>query len=455
MPKTPKDKLSRKNLILSLIVLGIAIPSGSYVTYNYITPTAVQSTYFNKTTTLAGDGTHQARIELTLLNGLNEPMSNINITPQASVGNVSSCTTTAGGTCFVVYTPPRTADNENATIFVSIGNFHQNMQFAITPDQVTQMRLSSNTTQMYTNSSAKVTAILNDTFGNPMPDRAQVNFSLLGGGFLSATSCLTIAGQCSIAYTSPSTATTATVYASTSSIKEQVGIGVVSHQAQVSLFASTTQVYTNGTVKLNVTLKDAFGKLVANGTQVNFSAQYGGRFSSDSCLTVNGQCSVNYNAPSASGSATIWASSGSSSNYATINVKSRLIQNQILSIGNSAAFCGGSWPYYALNLSVSSGERVTWNVNHVSLYQFSYGYGTTYPYKLYLFNSTQYTTFLNLVSNATLQYQQVQKACGSIYTWSNQSNPTVIYCNNVIKKYGWGTDQYGEYIDSGRMFMLM
>ena len=226
-------------IILSIVI--IIVLALSYVVYSYATPTYMLAgsglnsslnSSINATYTIAGNGEHNLTIEVTILNGLHGGMSGVAVGARANIGTVTSCTT-QNGTCFIHYAPPRTANYENAILFVNVGGLHKNINVNVTPDYPTQLLSYTNTTNQstYTNSNIRFSFKAIDIFGNLAPNGTEINLSMSSygnTGYLSATSCLTVNGLCNITYSAPQSPTTVSFIASSDKISESFNINVLS-----------------------------------------------------------------------------------------------------------------------------------------------------------------------------------------------------------------------------------
>ncbi len=194
------------------IILAIIFVVLAYLIYGYATPSSFYFGSFNNTQnnsanvayTILGNGAYSLSIEVTVLNGMHEPMSGITVNAQANIGHAVSCTTT-DGTCFVKYIPPKTPNPEKAILFINVGSMHKNINLTIQPDYPSQLLIYGNTTTnngIYTNSKVKLTIKAIDALGNPAPNDTIINISY-SGGYLSATSCLIENGICNITYYAP------------------------------------------------------------------------------------------------------------------------------------------------------------------------------------------------------------------------------------------------------------
>ncbi|MGC8629093.1 MAG: hypothetical protein ACP5T4_02685 [Candidatus Micrarchaeia archaeon] len=187
-------------VVLAYLIYGYAIPSS--ILFGSFNNTQNNST--NVTYTTIGNGAYSLSIEVTVLNGLHEPMSGISVNAQANIGHAVSCTTT-DGTCFVKYIPPKTPNPEKAILFINVGSLHKNINLTIQPDYPSQLLIYGNTTTnngIYTNSKVKLTIKAIDALGNPAPNDTLINISY-SSGYLSATSCLIENGICNVTYYAP------------------------------------------------------------------------------------------------------------------------------------------------------------------------------------------------------------------------------------------------------------
>ncbi len=235
--KSQRNKRNKKILYYCAALLIIAIPLASFIGYEYMTPGYLVSGSFNRTYTFTGDGAHDLNIEVTALNGLKQPMTGVAVHATANIGSASSCTT-SNGSCFITYLPPRTANNETATLSISSGNARKYINITITPDCPTQLIVYGNTTNqsVYTGSSVKYTVKAIDRFGNPAPNGTIINFNYSGTGYLSATSCITAGGLCNITFAAPSKPETVILHASSGVASTQVSLGVLSRLIKTTLF---------------------------------------------------------------------------------------------------------------------------------------------------------------------------------------------------------------------------
>ena len=232
----------KPRFIIITIVAILALASLAYIVYGYTTPSYLlsgsignaQNSSINSSYTIIGNGVHNLSIEVTLLNGLHEAMSGVTINAQANIGTATSCTTT-NGTCFIDYTPPRTSNPENATLFINVGNVQKNINLVIKPDYPTQLVISSNATNqsVYTGSEVAYSVSAIDAFGNPAPNGTIVNFSYTSGR-LSATSCIITNGLCNVTYYAPSSSGTAIIYVSSVKLSYQTSLDILSRISVVT-----------------------------------------------------------------------------------------------------------------------------------------------------------------------------------------------------------------------------
>ncbi len=228
-------------IILSIVIIALAL---SYVAYSYATPTYMLAgsglnsslnSSINATYSIAGNGEHNLTIEVTILNGLHGGMSGVAVGARTNIGTVTSCTT-QNGTCFIHYAPPRTANYENAILFVNVGGLHKNINVNVTPDYPTQLLLTANMTNQsiltFTNSNVRFSVKAIDAFGNSAPNGTEINFSMPynngNSGYLSATSCLTVNGMCNTTYFAPQSPTAVYIVASSDKITGSFDITVLS-----------------------------------------------------------------------------------------------------------------------------------------------------------------------------------------------------------------------------------
>lgn len=240
------------------VIWVIILIAATYLIYTYTTtPSKITSTSFNKTYDMVGNGAGNMTIAVSVLNGFNQPLSNITVNALASIGHANYCVTAEDGICTIDYFSPRNAtlSHKNDKISISVKNLEGTVNINITPDYAMQVSLETDATNqsIFTGWVVNIVAKATDNSGNPVPDGSVVNFSLTnGGGTLSAYRCTTIAGQCNITYQAPQNPAQVSLSYSSGRASDQYNLRVL--QIPVFNYTANGTVYTysvaNGSVVL-------------------------------------------------------------------------------------------------------------------------------------------------------------------------------------------------------------
>jgi len=185
------------------------------------------------------------------------------------------------------------------------------LTWTVTVDNVLESASAANSSVTITTSADTKTAdgsdahtaqvTVQDALGNVVDDGTVINFSSTDAeASFSASSCTTTNGQCSVTLTSTKSGSINVAIASGAISLDSTSANFVAGAADAT--TSSVAITTSATVIANgsdtnsaqVTIRDAQGNLVADGTVITFtSSDPEASFTPTTCSTVNGQCSVN------------------------------------------------------------------------------------------------------------------------------------------------------------------
>ena len=194
-------------------------------------------------------------------------------------------------------------------------------------------------------SQTSITAAVTDKSGANVADGTQVTFSTTAGS-LSAASAATGGGIASVTLTSPLTAGSATVTASSQGASGTVTVNFTPGPiANITLNATPANLTANGTSTSTVQAlaTDANGNLANDGELISFGIVSGsGSLSSPSATTSGGSASVTYTASNTPGIETIQAQAGSGVSATTnITLVTATAGSVSLSAGTSSLVANG------------------------------------------------------------------------------------------------------------------
>jgi hypothetical protein len=260
-----------------------------------------------------------------------------------------------------------------------------------------------------------------------------------------AVSCITANGTCFVGYIPPRTANPekAIIFMNVGNAQKNIYLTVEpDYPAQLLVYANVTNqsVYTNSEVIYTIKAIDALGNPAPNGTIVNFSYNGGGFLSATSCLIENGVCNVTYHTPQNPSMISFEVISGSVQTSFYLNVVSRLITNKLFDFGANSAngsFCIQTTnPYTYKQITLQAGENVTWVLNQ----------SLSISSAFVLSSPTDFNNFINMVQNASTQYNEYEEYCGGPYSvWGPYSVNTssYIFCNNYQNTHFSSNISYG------------
>jgi len=212
-----------------------------------------------------------------------------------------------------------------ATVTVTADGVSQDATVSFVPGPVASITISATPSTLTADgaSTSSIEILVTDAFGNTVADHQTITFELTGAGTLSSQIATTFSGEASVTYTAPTTTGTATISAEATNGTEPLTPAsitlVPATVGSVNVTVGSNTVVADGAslTSVTVTVRDKFGNLVVDGTEVNLSTS-AGTLTSDKPTTTNGLATTTLKSPTLIGSATIRATVGGVSDSASV-----------------------------------------------------------------------------------------------------------------------------------------
>jgi hypothetical protein len=259
---------------------------------------------FAEPNNLTADGVSTSTIEAQVLDAYNNPVANEDVLFSASAGSLSSAraTTNTSGIATVTFTTPKDMPSSNAvTITATSANGRtDSTPITLINTLVGSVSLESGATLLEADgkSSTRITAVVLDRNGNPVPDNTRVSFSATSGS-LSSEIALTQRGIASVTFTSSTTIGTVTIKVSAGGIVERITISLISGSVDsIQVSADPNNLTADGvsTSTIEAHVLDAYNNPVAN-EDVLFSASAGSLSSARATTNTSGIATVTFTVP--------------------------------------------------------------------------------------------------------------------------------------------------------------
>jgi|GEM_PF-2890445 len=294
-----------KFIIVASILLILII---GYLAYCYFTVNTISSPALSAPPSTAGDGINSLSIPVYAVNKLGFKF-NTPVTAQTTIGTVN---VVQNNTEYeVIFTPPKLAAQSEATITIYTGSISRSVIVSILPDEASKIIESSTNQNILADgtSGTTISVEVSDANGNIVPDNTQILFSLTGGGTISAQTCNTYNGKCSVAYTASIFPGEVSISASSGKASQNINIELQAlppSTISISPGANSLSADSKSTTTIVVVLKNKLGNPVIN-SPITFTSNLGS-LNIYTCNTDNsGQCNLIFKSANVAGTSTISA----------------------------------------------------------------------------------------------------------------------------------------------------
>ncbi|MDD5023084.1 MAG: invasin domain 3-containing protein [Candidatus ainarchaeum sp.] len=301
---------------------------------------------------IIGDGSSILEIPISLTNKLGMPLINVEITSESENGSISSCTTDENGICTLLFTPPKSAFSYNLEISLYFAGETRKFDINILPDYAKKIIIYPQLDSLPADGTSSI-KIISKAFNHKnqqVPDGTLLLFELepIGAGTLSANSCTTLNGECTILYTSSITPGNITLLASSNTASANNSILLLPLEPeQIILTIANNSLIGNGKSNtiIEVYLENKLGKPVSN-HKVDFTTDLG-TITSFCISGSDGKCSVTYTSAFSQGNAKITAFSSDISTYSYIQLHG--FSDVLIELSFYPNFGDPIYPAFALN----------------------------------------------------------------------------------------------------------
>jgi len=292
-------------------------------------------------------------------------------TTAGTLGNAAA--TTTNGVASTTLTSPALVGT--ATVRATVGGISNTVLITIVPGAVDDIVLSATPANLAADgaSTSTVRATVLDVNDNAVADGETIAFSITAGtGTLSNLTATTINGVATVTYTASNTAGTETVTAkATNNTSETVDIALVaSAVGSVDIAAGSDNIVAGSATptSISVTVRDASGNFVADGTVVTLTTT-AGTLGNAAPTTTNGVASTTLTSPSLVGTATVRATVGGISNTVSVAIVPGAVDDIVLSATPSNLSADGASTSTiqatvldANDNAVADGETITFSI---------------------------------------------------------------------------------------------
>lgn len=317
----PKKKTGKPyvkvGLVISFLLFGLVIfLGGAGILYLHVTPAEIVPS--TTTANITANGVSTVVIPVQVKNALTVPMVGTKIDVSTNLGKVknNTCKTNKTGYCVVEFVPHKSMQEKEAEIKLSAGNTKNTIHVKMLPDFPKKIILESSLEKLPANgySSAIITIVVKDDIDGTVPDNTLLSLSLDPSekGKLSSSSCYTIAGQCTVSFTSSLHSGKVKISAKSYGVTSSKIITITELPAKyLKLETANSSVIADGksTTVITTTVTNELNNPVTDGT-VAFTANSGSLLAPTCKTGSNGECHVTYKASASAGTAKITAKFG-------------------------------------------------------------------------------------------------------------------------------------------------